>query len=345
MDEVKEKMDNASLDIDIADIDFTDLDSTDSDEESVDKNNDQEIDRLAYAIRFGSLNSTQEAKYKSKLADLVITAMNFNEMNEEKEQNLRYNGEIFVKLFRKVLTELYGKKDQATGNIIPFMRLLCACWNRKKLGINNRYNREEEKNKRVNLRNILKEACAELEIKYITPTFNLLNRDNFISYLRKLGADKEYQDRAEKVFSNQSFKSMDSPENDADKDNMQLNSDDKLHASTSREEFNYFYSLIEKLYAEYNGTRLFRCAKCYMTIRVYFELGNDIPVELREFIDGDFIRYYNESSGGYREKSRDDSMFKELIAAYLGSQPETIRKNMKKITNSLFRIGSEMKIC
>lgn len=294
------------------------------------------IEELAYKIKFGNLNETQTEiarirflselfKYKNLSGYLAQNLQKDDNLLIKTENKKEYDSEAFTKAFQSALAA-YGKKDETTGELIPFLKLFNSYYNFKKLGIKTaafNEQRADSKIRRGRINDLLAKIAAKYGQDYERDSFNVLNSGKLQKMLDEWQVNKKEKECVLHVLENNWVGSDDIADSETGDDSGTYLSDavafkrKELSDNTTQ----LIADAFERGLANCKTTAARRWFKCIVAYRILNEFGDKIPFVLQKFADKDFAEYYIKSvSPELREI--------DILAAYMQVESETARKKV-----------------
>lgn len=315
-----------------------------------------QVERLAEAIKFGNLSATRKQLTMTKITSLLLEIVNgklFSQMQQGESDQLlgteNYDGNAFYKAFTETLTYGYGKIDENTTKRIPFLRLF---WNRYQLKLKQarqdawrEQNPENAALRAEHVKTFLKKVarCKGIAEDVIANAlqFNMLNYQKGRTFLVSIGAP-EYVDAYQDVFDKTYTQSMYTQERETEKTAVSTVYEKQTYEEFAAKEvqLTYVLDLLDeaktKMLQERQAKILQQYIDLYITIRIFETYGVDaekMPA-LQDHIDTTLWAF---CCAHYRKKAK----LKDILAAYLQIQPDTVRKKISIVQKFLVKVQSE----
>lgn len=295
-----------------------------------------EIERMAFLIKFSNLEQGKKANLENKILGLILKVKGMGAfacptdvegkcLSEYKGYST-YAGDVIYDMYRDVMRK-FGYKDNATGEIIPFMQLFNYMYNLRKNRIT-KVKREETDDMNVKVKN---ELMSELFRKNVKMTkndhkINLMNLDNVKKVLIAKGCGDSVLRSAENIMGS-SYVGSDVIEIEGSEEGCVIQSDSVAvtrYADAASAMQAIAGGLDNALLAAKSPT-----LKKYITYLVTIKATHYVPtagtsngVYLDCFLDKDFYHYLCTADSDADEV--------RLLADYLHQERETVRKNLRK---------------
>ncbi len=301
-----------------------------------DNKQDRLIEELAYKIKFGNLSGTQAdiamirfsselLKYKNLNRYLLQNLQTGDNLLVQTENKKEYDGEAFTRAFQSALAA-YGKKDEATGELIPFLKLFNSHYKLKKQGIETAaFNEQRADNKirKGRINDLLAKIAGKYGQDFERDSFNVLNSEKLQKKLEEWQVSKEKKEIVLYVLDNNWVGSDDIADTETGDDSGTYLSDavafkrKELSDNTTQ----LIADAFERGLANCKTTAARRWFKCIAAYRILNEFGDKIPFVLQKFADKNFAEYYIKLvSPDLREI--------DVLAAYMQVETETARKKV-----------------
>ena len=277
------------------------------------------IEQLAQELCFNALTKNQREAKRSELV-LLLYKENLDTVH-------------FMEAFNSCLAK-YGAECEKAGQRISFEKLLESYNHVKNLGS------EAEKIQENNFEKsrYIGEKCRELFVDYDLD-FNRSykrypNKDKIIASLRKQVENdslyEELRQRVENIFEWPGLESVDRIlESDEGESSSQDGYGDSEKAEYEERSQNLLTDIIEMSYSMTEKMpTLYRLDRCWWTGNMYTIYLRMIPLILQELAEMGYIDYYEQRR--ILDKLL-DILDKSVFAGYLDNQPDTVRKNLKKL--------------
>jgi len=307
-----------------------------------------EIEKVAFTLKFAVLNDVKRDALERSLAPLILKALHLPEfagMGEVKDTLLedgrgydRYSSDAFPKAYNYA-REAYGKLDEKTGKLIPFMQLFNYAYNLKASDILREKIKERDFAnhgvKEVKMRSLLNKVTKRQAEPIELGRINVMNLESVKAQLKQMSAEEQDFAEAEQIMST-NYVESDTAVNENGENIAGVVSDRMALQDYERTDRNALLiaDRMESVLAAIKSPNLKKYASYYLTINVNgFGLSASSRFYLRHLMDKDLEDYMNYEAGC------EDST--TMLANYLGLERETVRKNLKKV-EAYFKLNKEM---
>lgn len=294
----------------------------------------EDINRLAYEIKYKNLNEIDKMAKEARLIGALIYLQNKNPKllySEERQEQSTY---LFMETtFNAYVSSMkaYGKVDIKTGEVIPFAKLFLshlkfASYNVCRLlpdGTKIEVDNEETQAREAMAKNSLRALANMRNIKgYVLPK-RIRSSMVFQQELIKLGVtEEEAKELADDVFSGTKHVSGDISENEG------LVGERKYTVGGySSPEVDFLADIVtDFLKSDGISVRDKQYLKYYLTKIIYLE-NVQLNMTILELIDEEYFRALSEDCDNRSEI--------DVLAELLDLKSDTVRKNLKAVENAL----------
>lgn len=295
-----------------------------------------EIEELVRVLKFTFVPKLKKQQLQNQLVKLVLTVKGLNRfvdatnvinvcMADLPGYN-NYSGGVFYEAY-KYAWENYGRVDQTTGEVLPFMLLFNNLYKLKR----NKLVREKidevdglsMKAKEERMRAFLRQRRL---LQANEPKINVLNLGNVKALLTKANCSPEDHAQAERIISNCLVSSDLVP--DSEGSETLFAQSDSVAGCRYEDAEGAMLTIVDGVefaLAHCNSATVQRYIRYYVTLKALNfapTVGMSTGVYLDKYVDKDLLHYFRE------EASRAEEL--TVLAEYLHQERETVRKNLRK---------------
>lgn len=314
----------------------------------------EQIEKLAEAIAFGSLSVTKMQIAKARLANLLFEEVNgtrATELDHPERGILKetFDGECFVRALSETLKYSYGKKDRVTQRRIPFLQLFRSRYNLKLKTANQdlwkSQDTDQTKFRKAHVAQFLQDLAkakglSKDELKSRL-SFNALNHEKCMEFLQDIQASpqeiEEYQAISNKSYTESLEYNLQSAKGGSSVSTKVLQQ--SLSSFTKRERqamviLDLLDAAKEKMKAHKQQKILALFLPYFITLKVIGVYAYTLHecVLWQPYMDMPFWQYCKAYWQMDKQKGN------EILGQYLSQKPDTVRKKLSIVQTFLVKV-------